>query len=248
MISNKIILIGDSVLDNFYWLSNKTQDLKKELLDLGYSVDNNAVDESKLFDVINGTIPKQIYKDTRSYPYPINNNGKVLPLELLSSNSSDDMVVLSIGGNDLRENLMKLMWGVDSFFDSVVTDNYIIAYKNLLVKILNKKSKLLLVCLYIPYIGPDSNYVLLNNFASQLREKWFHFMNVLAKKCNIPLLDLSRTFDCTNRKHYGATEIEPSNLSNKCIADCIDKIYNSYDGYHVYFAPNCDISQFKVEQ
>lgn len=63
----------------------------------------------------------------------------------------------------------------------------------------------------------------------RIRSTYYNF----GKKYNIPVLDLSLTFDPHNRLHYGSTEIEPSNRSNTKIADLIDHVTKNYKGYGV---------------
>eukprot|EP01084_Bolivina_argentea_P188433 324387_1 len=117
-----IILMGDSVLDNFYWLRDKTKDVRQQILDTfdgNVKVSNLAVDESTSEDVLYGVDPSWTYVDARKdcglQPYPIdrNNDDKVAPLEIvqkmidnqeivISKNAMKPAVVLSIGGNDVR--------------------------------------------------------------------------------------------------------------------------------------------------
>lgn len=108
-------------------------------------------------------------------------------------------------------------------------------------------SKVILVLVYIPYLGEGSKYKMFSKYRDQAFERLLLFYRMIARKHDIPLLDLSRTFDYNNRSHYGSTEIEPSNLSNKCIADCIDYINHNYQKHSVYYAPNCDITNIKIE-
>ena len=46
----------------------------------------------------------------------------------------------------------------------------------------------------------------------------------LAMELRLPIIDLSRTFDPTDKRHYGSTPIEPSNMSGQFIADLIAKV------------------------
>lgn len=236
----KIALIGDSVLDNFYWLNNKSHDLSYELTQLRYNVNNFAVDESQLHDVIHGIVPNDVYSRSRSYPYPCNDEGKVVPIELLQKHNDIDMSVVSVIGNDFRVKLWKITKGVNYFIDSILNDNYISDYNHLITNIKLRTHKMILVCVYIPYIGPNSPFQLLSNYSSSIYDRIREFIISLGRKYDIPVLDLSRTFDPYNREHYGSTVIEPSNLSNKCIADCIDYIYRNYCGHNVYYAPKCN--------
>ncbi len=96
--------------------------------------------------------------------------------------------------------------------------------------------------MYTPYLGPNSIYEIFKSIANNIISKWMNFLKIIAKKYDVPILDLNQTFDMYNRSHYGSTEIEPSNSSNQCIAKCISYIYEKYDGYAIYFAKNCDIT------
>jgi len=85
---------------------------------LSYNVNNFAVDESQLNDIIYGIKSRDVYQNTRHYPYPCSSDGKVYPLDLLSNNKSDLCVF------DLRINLLKLIFGIDYFINSVLTQQF----------------------------------------------------------------------------------------------------------------------------
>ena len=232
-----ITLLGDSVLDNFYWLENRSNDLKNELEMKGYIVNNFAVDESRLDDIINGIIPRDIYMSNRSYPYPIDGY-KVNPLAL-ASNTKSDVIVLSVGGNDLRANIMSLFFGVDQFINKTFTPAFVDKYENLLSMLISLSKKVILVVVYIPFLGTGSPYSLITGSQDIIYSRVRNLYYGLGRKYNIPVLDLSMTFDPFDRSHYGTTEIEPSNLSNKTISNLIDHITTYYKGYTVYYAPKC---------
>ncbi|CAH6419689.1 Hypothetical protein HVR_LOCUS765 [uncultured virus] len=257
-----ISLVGDSILDNFYWLTNKEQDLRKELADLGFTVYNYAVDESTVKDIIHGITPKDIYKNSRSYPYPVDSEGKLCPLRLLEQRGTsftpvyggikplnfdisvpENMIVLSIGGNNFQVGVTKVILGIDYFFNSVVTKEFIADYENLVEKLRKVSSKVILISMYLPFLGPGSSYGVFSKFAEPVMNRWRPFLESVAKKYNIPILDLSRTFNSYRRDHYGTSDIEPSNVSNSCMAKCLAYIYDNYDGHHTYFAPDCDIAK-----
>lgn len=234
-----VALVGDSVLDNFYWLTDKKNDLTQQLTALNYNVANYAVDESRLGDIISGAVPRDQYKNARHYPYPVNNEGKVCPLDLITQ-KRPDLTVLSIGGNDLRANLLMVaMAGANAVF----TPQYIKDFEHVITTIKLSSPKIILVCMYIPYLGQGSPYAMMapmkDNMVIQIRR----FYETMGKKFDIPVLDLSRTLNCYDRTHYGSTVIEPSNLSSQCIAECIQHIHKHYSGYKIYYAPNCDISK-----
>lgn len=240
-----ITLMGDSVLDNFYWLEDKSKDLKYELEQLNYKVNNLAVDESQLKNLFS-IKPNQQYISTRHYPYPVNSNGVVNPIVLLR-NGKTKTVVLSVGGNDLRVNIFKLALGPENFINSVLTEEFYTLFDKTINEIKQHCQKLILVLFYPPYLGKGSAYIQYVHFQNQITNKLLSFYRTLAMKHNIPLLDLSRTFNSQDRSHYGSTEIEPSNKSNIAIAYCIDYIVSNFNGYATYYAPNLTISDMKVD-
>lgn len=255
-----ITLLGDSILDNFYHLNNKKQDICKELIDLGFNVENYAVNETKLNDLVNGFVPSEIYRKSRHYPYKTDKEGKFHALKLISCHTfkpiydgilsletinDDGMTVLSVGGNDIRTSVSKIIFGVDYFLNSILTKEYIEQYESLIKTLKSKTCRVLIVSVYLPYLGTGSSYGLFASYTTPVLEKWRDFLTKIAIKYNVPILDLSRTFNSTNRDHYGLSDIEPSNISGKCIADCIAYIYENYDGHHVYFAPDCDVGKMQ---
>ncbi len=74
-------------------------------------------------------------------------------------------------------------------------------------------------------------------------EKWNEFIFLIAKKYDIPVLDLNKTLNNKDRSHYGTNDTRPSNISSKCVAKCIKYIYTHYDGYNIYFSPECNLSK-----
>lgn len=240
-----IILIGDSILDNFYYLCDKKHDLKYELSNLDYSVNNYAVDESKLENIIYGIIPANKYVKNRSYPYPTDNNGKVCPLKLIIKNDiKNTMAVICIGGNDLRKALKETLFGIDILFNKVFTSEYVNNYEYVTREIMKWSNKTILISVYFPYLGHKSSYRKYDGLIEPLIIEWRNYIYNVAHNNNIPVLDLSKTFNKIDRSHYGSSIIEPSDISNKCIAHCLNIIYNNYKGFGIYFAPDCDISRF----
>jgi hypothetical protein len=93
-----ITFLGDSVLDNFFWLKDPKEDLRQQLTNImpqDTVVNNFAVDESTIDCVTNGIVPRTQYAQARKnyfngkYPYPISNHGKVYPLSLIKTVPSD---------------------------------------------------------------------------------------------------------------------------------------------------------------
>lgn len=265
-----IYLIGDAILDNFYWLSNRERDLKKELTDLNFTVNNYAIDDMKVADLLNGIVPKEQYIKTRSYSYPVNKDGKMYPLQALASDvgiskaftpvyggfgigsinkdlRSDNMVVISMGGNDVYSNFRNILWGPEYFISAVITQEFTSNYKKVIETAYKSCNKIVLISIYLPYLGVGSSYGLYSPLAKPIMDKWHKFINQVAEGYNIPVLDLSRTLDIGNRCHYGIDDTRASNIATKCIADCLAYIYHHYDGYHIYYAKNIDPLNIVIE-
>lgn len=261
-----IALLGDNILDNFYWLKNNKQDLRQQLnnlFDRG-TVYNFAVDESTITDVINGCKPKTQYIMGRkrffhdNYSYPTNLNGYVKPLNLLSKHSTD-YAVLSIGGNDGRKHLSKLFWSADSVINSILDNGFVDDIDTLLYCITQIQPRTILVIPYKPHNTifehyrssswfmssfPLENWVDLSGRLDQVYTKLRTVYIDMAMKYKIPVIDLSRTFNPNCTLHYGITPIEPSNTSSLCIAKLIKHIVyeHNFDGLpRVYYAEECNV-------
>ncbi|CAH6419385.1 Hypothetical protein HVR_LOCUS590 [uncultured virus] len=264
-----IILLGDSLLDDFNYLEDKSNDLRKELMRIGFKVNNYAVVGSKLADIINGIEPNEDCRNSRCYPYPVSDDGKVYPLKLLAQPSIKpfvpvynegflsfskpinkskeiEMIVISAGGNNLRADVMKILLGLEGFFNGIINEEFISNYDKLIEEAKKRTDRILITSMYLPFLGPGSKYGMFGWIATPVVNRWKQFIEPFAKKHNVPVLDLSQTFDSANREHYGSTDMQPSNLSNKCIAKCIEYIYSNYNGYGVYFAPDCDASKIQL--
>lgn len=265
-----IHLLGDAILDNYHQLSSPDRDLRKELTDLGFRVNNCAVDDVKVADIINGIVPRALYTKSRSYPYPLEKDGKMYPLNSVLSTigvnksfapvysgisapsvqkapSKDNMVVISMGGNDIHAHVGKIIFGANVFLNSVLTPEFARDFSKVIETVRSSCDKIVLVSIYLPYLGVASSYGVYTPFAKPIMAKWNKFIYENAKKYNIPVLDLNRTLNVGNRSHYGKDDTRVSNISNKCIAKCLAHIYANYDGFHVYYSPNCDYSNITVE-
>ena len=245
-----IILMGDSVLDNFYWLKNQKLDVRQQLLNLynnKIKVYNFAVDESTSIDVIKGKYPGS-YADARDDygldPYPINKNGLVKPLNILSNmiNSKDldnnvnkkyikPTVLLSVGGNDVRELLGELFFADDK--QATIQNGLNNLSKNL-TTIIEKitqtfKLNIIVVMCYEPYCDFAGSYGITRDMLVNIMTAGFDVLLKHGIQYGLPIIDLSRTFDPWIREHYGSTNIEPSNLSGQFIADLTEFVMNDFD-------------------
>jgi hypothetical protein len=248
-----IYLIGDAILDNFFWLTNKSQDLKYELTQFKYNVHNYAADGTTVKGVLTQTTPDKNLVKFRSYPYHLK-EGKLHQIQELANkfnknygfkcihNSLDSkaMIVLSIGGNDMKHKSETLFLNMDNFINSILTKEFVNNYEQIITFSQSCTNKVVLIANYTPFIGRTAKMATYAAYAKDVIEKWNRYLDSLAKKFNIPLLDLNRTLDCLDRSHYGDLEIHCSNKSSKCIAECLDYIYRHYDGYHVYYKSKCE--------
>ena len=263
-----IYLIGDGILDNYRSLTNKELDLKQEISNLGYVVHNYAIDEIKLTEVVNGFIPSKLLITGRNYDYVLDKEGKFSPLLELTKKTNpnksftsvyqnfasvepkkqpNNMAVISIGGADVGLRMFNIAFGIEYFINAILTEEFINNYEKLIRTVENTCKKIILVSMYLPYIGPNSSYGKYASYASSIMNKWHDFLYGLAKKHNIPVLDLNRTLDNKNRLHYGIDDTRTSNISSKCIAKCLTYIYDNYNGHYIYYAPNCNAAKIISE-
>ncbi len=244
--TKNIYLVGDGILDNYEYLNNKSKDLTYELTKLKYNVTNLAIDSAKVRDIRNGFSPKLKYITKN---HQIEKDGSYHQLNKLIAKISDghfmsvhnrvhnNMVVLSMGGNDIYSKIGNIIFGGDFFIGSILTDNFKKNYERILSKILNICNKIVLVSIYLPYLGKDSSYYKYSSQSETVITKWNSFVYEMAKKFNIVVLDLNKTLDTKNRSHYGTDIQRMSNISNKCMADCISYIYEYYENGKIYY---CD--------
>lgn len=265
----EVYLIGDGILDNYFWLENKDKDLKKELTLLNYVAHNYAIEEMKVSDVINGVVPDKKHQNARSYKYPITKNNKLFCLEELErkTNATDssfvplygnfmtfsekknvnDMVVISIGGNDIGNNFSNIFMGITYFMNAIITPEFIKGYETIIETCKRHCKKVMLVSIYLPYLGPGSSYGNYGCFAKSIMDIWHNFLHKMAKKYDIPVLDLDRTLNTSDRSHYGTNDTRTSNVSSKCVAECINHIHTHYNGHKIYYAPNCNYTKIVTE-
>lgn len=266
-----IHLLGDAILDNYYRLADQNRDLKKELDDLGFKVNNCAIDDVKVADVINGIVPNKLYTQSRKYSYPIQGDGKMYPLKSvlnnigvnksfdsvysnvstvgrISNSKDDNMVVISMGGSDIYSKIGNILFGGDYFISAVLTDEFVANFRRVIESVSKCCSKVVLVSIYLPYLGVGSSYGMYTPFSNAVLKRWNTFINGIAKEYDIPVLDLSRTLNIGTREHYGTDDTRVSNISNKCIAQCLSHIYSHYAGHRIYYSENCNISNIKSEK
>lgn len=118
----KFALVGDSVLDNHYWLDRPADDVRAQTertLRLAYpsrniQVLNFAVDESTVACVLRGRVPASHYRDGRKKahmePYPMDEDGVVRPLQLLRNAKPTHVVSCAASEGATRSNALRLSY------------------------------------------------------------------------------------------------------------------------------------------
>merc|ERR1712129_342194 len=214
-----------------------------------------------------GMCPSAVYMSARKRmgleSYPIDKNGKVIPLQIVkqmidakkiilnvNKEQIKPTVLISIGGNDVRVmlhnfNLQNMMKGLDKLrlnFEKII-------------KILKNDLGLnvIPVFCYEPYQDFAPMYGL-------KRDQLLQIMNIGAEKIfslcetySLPIIDLSRTFDPFDRTHYGSTSIEPSNKSGQFIVDILQFINQQFafnvdtDKSQIFYGLKTDKNGIAVE-
>ena len=248
----KIVLLGDGVLDNFFWIKNPKKDVRQYLNDClpDTQVYNFAIDEACVLDVIEGKAPrkelilarKKYFQD--NYSYLTNKKGVVKSMDLFEK-YANDYCVLSIGGGDGKKYMSSLMWGVDSVLSGLDTDNFYDNLTTLLECVIHKQPKTILIFPYRPHetifeeyrnsVGwglgnfAIENWLDLNGRLGELYDKLKTFYFDLAVHYNIPIIDLSRTLDYKERSDYGTSLSKPSQKSGQRIANLISHVITHHD-------------------
>jgi len=169
--------------------------------------------------------------------YPVSKDGKVYPLELTSNvvkefPTRDNVVVLSVGGNDGRvclPLLSDLSKNYKDVIEKMLQRGFKENYVNIIESFLKITNKVIVVLVYKPY------KMLVPCCAGQLHKVYDFFMEFyreICKKYKLPLIDLSITFDYNDPTHYGEGEgdspIEPSNKSSQFIADLVTNVIDDF--------------------
>lgn len=240
-----VFFIGDSVLDNFIWLKNPKQNLTWQMNQkiIGPNTTNYmfAVDETETKDILNGKKPASVYKKGRNTfnleKYPTNTKGSVFPLKLIKKNlnlNRKNYVVLSVGGNDGRVCLPSLPKGWEAVWKEMNNSHH--NYTNNYKKIVDKLSKMdltgiILVSVYMPYI----DFVQKKEYKEikKVLEKSKQLLFKIAREFNLPVIDLSKSFNNKDPTHYGKgngnSPIEPSNISSMFISNLVTYVINNFD-------------------
>ena len=243
-VKTTVILMGDSMLDNFYWVKNHQLDVRQQLENRGYIAHNYAISDSKVEDILNGRDPI-IYDECRkdfglkSY-YSIEEQNelqlggkKVYPLTLFHNNHNVDpkpTVVISAGLSNIILNIYETKATIIDHLKNLIG-----IYKKIIDEIRksNKNADIVLIMPYLPFIEDffQPQYeryhqgLTLEDFTA-IYEVLFNILSTTAANQNCQIINLATTFNPKDREDYGKTCIETSNKSGEYIADLIAEVIN----------------------
>jgi len=257
----ELVLLGDSTLDNVVWVKQTSHAIPSKLrLLLGdkFNVYNLAADGFRSDQVLNGGYPFISYnaRERCNDPFPgIKGIDEVFkPLdELKKLKPSKTVVILSVGGNDVREILGKLTLDVLEKKLKKLKGHYQKILEEIRGKYVNdedgKNVKIVIMTQYKPSVYADNHYRVydamgrllefmnlaldgsVNHALSLLEvimEKVYTFIFDLAIAYKAPIVDLSNSFDCFNENLY-THQIEPSNEGGDIIAKIISHVLSHHN-------------------
>lgn len=185
----KIILLGDSTLDNYHWVISDPDATVAEQLKLKLTkedvVINLAMDGFTTSDMFTGAPKNKAVRDDQHPPQMF------YPLEELANIGNPSHIVLSVGGNDLRESLSQLIFTnpedrmkqLDLLLRNI-QDNY----KKLIdqLKQTCPHSKIIVMLQYTPSLSPDHYFIyyLMQQIAARrnIKQNVFTYLDVLMYK------------------------------------------------------------------
>ena len=227
-----------------------------------YQVTNYAADGFTSQDVLEGNRPMlsaRRWADAGE-PFPGCEHDVVVfkPLDALEALMKRDdppsHVVLSVGGNDVRE-ILKSMHLIRQ-----VIHKYHSNGEKILNRIQNMKTKLVLMMQYRPSFHMDLHgygvYQAMKTLGSgdpmllmnRLMNTVYAPLLVLAKRLGVPIIDLPNTFDPYD-KTYFECQIEPSEKGSDLIAEMIDHVVRNhkFDGPSMMYSKNVRSSKAMIE-
>jgi hypothetical protein len=264
-----IHLIGDAILDNYQWLTDTKSDLKNTIVSLGYEVHNHAEEGARITNLIEGIRLSNHHGKTRSYSYRPEKDGKLYPLLSFSKASGgkafisaygnldlnvtrakmekEHLVVLSLGGNDIMDHSASIILRSEATMETLIAGKIGSTYQQIIQQLLQQTRKIILVTLYVPYLGNGASYYIKKNIANLVADKWNRFILKMGSQFDLPVIDLRRTLDENNRAHFGTLDTQLGDLPNECLAQGINYIARNYKGHRVYYYEDCDLDRLKVE-
>jgi len=261
----KLVLIGDSTLDNIVWVNSKYDSIPYKLAHKlsTYNIVNYAADGFNSKDVLHGSFPSISFEARQSAgdPFPVAGfeSGVFKPLDALrhlkeQEGNTIKYTLLSVGGNDVREILGRM----DLLPQRV--EMYRKNYPAIIGEIRKNCPNLILMLQYRPSFkddnygvykslgrlchDPSQSVVCLNALMEEVYEEVFN----LADKEKLPIIDLPNTFDINDSSLY-RMQIEPSSKGGDIIVELISHVVQNHDfsgDSRIYWKDNKGVLQNKT--
>ncbi len=247
--TTKVALIGDSTFDNEFWVgTNHKQSVPGQLEALGYNVTNLAIDGFTTDRVLNGGPGCAHRADNANNPY-----AQKSPLSDLKGKKFTH-VVLSVGGNDIREKLHS-----PNEFAKIgvkIQRNYLEILDQ--IKRIDQNIRpiiMLQYCLDItndhygvykamqqlnPHAKPD---LVLHDFMKEVYKP----ILLEAQKRKIPVIDMANTFNYRDTSLY-ISQIEPSKKGGNVIVRMIDHVIlrHNFNGDSMCYQGNSNAPSLNI--
>jgi lysophospholipase L1-like esterase len=226
-----IVLLGDSTLDNLVWVDSQEETVKAALQRRlpGARVTNFAADGFTSSDVLKGQTPSISgrARDQAKDPFPEGWNSKGFrPLEHLATLKDVTHIVLSIGGNDIRE-ILGNMKRLPASMERLITN-----YQAILATCLKVCPNVIVQMQYRPALHMDTHYHVYGSMAripgpgspvdkiNELMKTVYKPIFPLVIASKLAVLDMASSFPLEDSSFY-KLQIEPSAKGGELIATLI---------------------------
>lgn len=261
--SPHFILMGDSVLDNIAWVQDQDKKLDVEKLlnielqkyNKSWKCKNLAVDGNTTQSLIKSLNFYNLQKDKQFQPKRFQSLQIYLESDNIDITKEKPIIILSIGGNDV----LGYMYDIKQMSQKVLTDmkdnEFIKSYKQILDILINECKCDVIICfVYEPHI----------RFCQSIERKellkifgWAsNQIFTIAENYKLPIIDLCRTCNPYNDKHYSfASPIEPNEMNGSfttnLVLHCLyDFEWNKHNDRKskIYFGQNDDGNGLQIEE
>jgi len=214
----RVAFVGDSTLDNIIWIGDAPCISEQLSSSLPCAVSNLAADGFNSMDAVNGsrTVISVGLRREAGDPVEFSEDGVFRPLERLKALTPPPThIVLSIGGNDVREilgRMEKLPEIMQRFWQN---------YPELVKACADITPNVILMFQYRPSLSEDFHYGVYRAIGSLpgpesaieklngLMVRIYQPIRALARTHGLAIVDLPRTFDVNDPDLY-CSQIEPS--------------------------------------
>jgi len=255
----RIALVGDSTLDNIVWMSKKEPCIPQQIAQAadGAACFNLAADGYTSADTLNGSkrVISVAVRARFNDPVPFDPDGVFRPLDVLNRlDPPPTHILLSVGGNDIREVLGQMRDGDPLGTLQKVVMEFQQNYAQILEQCRAVTPKTVIMMQYRPSFhmdeggygvydaigelpGPGDAVAKMNMVMQTVYLPVF----LLAQENHLPVLDLPRTFDIYKTELY-RHQIEPSHLGGAIIARMFAHVINThdFDGPSLLYLTGCD--------